>query len=70
VNAAKTLRAAGFPIEQVNAPSANSCNTIPALARGGATHIEPGHAFTGTIPANEYGDQPERIAMLYLSEVS
>jgi len=70
VNAAKTLRAAGFPIEQVNAPSANSCNTIPALARGGATHIEPGHAFTGTIPANEFGDQPERIAMLYLSEVS
>ncbi|MEG7509013.1 YhfX family PLP-dependent enzyme [Serratia marcescens] len=70
VNAAETLRAAGFPIEQINAPSANSCDTIPALARGGATHIEPGHAFTGTIPANECGEQPERIAMLYLSEVS
>ena len=44
--------------------------TPSLLARGGATHIEPGHAFTGTIPANECGEQPERIAMLYLSEVS
>lgn len=40
---------------------------LPAVA---LTHIEPGHAFTGTIPANECGEQPERIAMLYLSEVS
>lgn len=34
------------------------------------THAEPGHALTGTIPANQQGDQPERIAMLWLSEIS
>ncbi len=34
------------------------------------THTEPGHALTGTIPANQQGDQPERIAMLWLSEIS
>ncbi len=36
----------------------------------GVTHAEPGHALTGTIPANQQGDQPERIAMLWLSEIS
>ena len=30
------------------------------------THAEPGRALTGTIPANQQGDQPERIAMLWL----
>lgn len=34
------------------------------------THAEPGHALTGTIPANQQGDQSERIAMLWLSEIS
>lgn len=70
MKAAEILRSAGFNIEQINAPSANSCSSIPLLSQKGATHIEPGHAFTGTIPANQYGTEPERIAMLYLTEVS
>lgn len=64
------LRAQGIEIEQVNAPSASSCSTLPLLAEHGVTHAEPGHALTGTIPANQHGDQPEGIAMLYLTEVS
>ncbi|AHG20920.1 hypothetical protein Z042_15910 [Chania multitudinisentens RB-25] len=60
----------GVPVEQLNAPSASSCATFPLLAEHGVTHAEPGHALTGTIPANQTGDQPERIAMLYLSEIS
>lgn len=64
------LMAEGVDIEQVNAPSATSCSTLPPLAQLGVTHAEPGHALTGTIPANQQGDQPEQISMLYLSEIS
>mgnify|MGYP001070979190 CR=1 FL=1 len=64
------LRAQGFDITQINAPSASSCRTLPLLAKYGVTHAEPGHALTGTLPANQHSDQPERIAMLYLTEVS
>lgn len=64
------IAAQGIAITQINAPSASSCSTLPLLAEYGVTHAEPGHALTGTIPANQYGDQPEQIAMLYLTEVS
>lgn len=64
------LLAEGVGVEQVNAPSATSCTTLPQLAQWGVTHAEPGHALTGTIPANQQGDQPEQISMLYLSEIS
>ncbi|EKN3726000.1 TPA: YhfX family PLP-dependent enzyme [Yersinia enterocolitica] len=64
------LQAEDVTIEQVNAPSATSCTTLPLLAKLGVTHSEPGHALTGTMPANQHGDQPERISMLYLSEIS
>ncbi|MGE4802024.1 YhfX family PLP-dependent enzyme [Yersinia hibernica] len=64
------LQAQGVAIEQINAPSATSCTTLPQLAKLGITHSEPGHALTGTIPANQQGNQPEQISMLYLSEIS
>ena len=70
VNARRQLAEAGIAIEQLNAPSASSCSSLPLLAEYGVTHAEPGHALTGTIPSNQKGDQPERIAMLWLSEVS
>lgn len=64
------LESLGVSVQQLNAPSATSCSSLPMLAEFGVTHAEPGHALTGTIPANQQGDQPERIAMLWLSEVS
>lgn len=64
------LESMGVEIRQLNAPSATSCSSLPLLAEFGVTHAEPGHALTGTIPANQQGDQPEHIAMLWLSEVS
>ncbi|MFA3762026.1 YhfX family PLP-dependent enzyme [Yersinia sp. 2466 StPb PI] len=64
------LLAQGVNIQQINAPSATSCTTLPQLAQLGVTHSEPGHALTGTIPANQHADQPEQISMLYLSEIS
>ncbi|ECG8589771.1 YhfX family PLP-dependent enzyme [Salmonella enterica subsp. salamae] len=70
VDARRRLLDAGVDIEQLNAPSASSCMSLPLLAEYGVTHAEPGHALTGTIPSNQKGDQPERIAMLWLSEVS
>ncbi|MCD1127430.1 YhfX family PLP-dependent enzyme [Jinshanibacter sp. LJY008] len=60
----------GVGIKQLNAPSATSCSTLPLLAEYGVTHTEPGHALTGTIPANQHGTEPERIAMVYITEVS
>ncbi|WP_202305480.1 YhfX family PLP-dependent enzyme [Dryocola clanedunensis] len=64
------LQEAGVEIKQINAPSATSCSSLPLLAQHGVTHAEPGHALTGTIPSNQRGNQPERIAMLYLTEIS
>ncbi|MFZ4835597.1 YhfX family PLP-dependent enzyme [Rouxiella sp. Mn2063] len=64
------LIAQGIVPTQINAPSASSCETLPQLAALGVTHAEPGHALTGTTPANQHGEGREKIAMLYLSEVS
>lgn len=68
--ARECLEKKGLKVAQLNAPSATSCLSLPLLAQFGVTHAEPGHAITGTIPANQQGDQPERIAMLWLSEIS
>ncbi|MEY0732707.1 YhfX family PLP-dependent enzyme [Escherichia coli] len=70
IQARDQLAKSGIALEQLNAPSATSCTSLPLLAQYGVTHAEPGHALTGTIPANQQGDQPERIAMLWLSEIS
>ncbi|GEA60594.1 YhfX family PLP-dependent enzyme [Vibrio comitans] len=58
------------PLNQVNMPSSTCCSTLPMIHSFGGTHGEPGHALTGTFPENSDGSQPEKIAMLYLSEVS
>ncbi|AKH65458.1 MULTISPECIES: YhfX family PLP-dependent enzyme [Photorhabdus] len=70
LKAKEILQRAGVEVTQINAPSASSCSTLPLLAKYGVTHTEPGHALTGTILANFQGEQPERIAMLYLTEIS
>lgn len=68
--AAGILRARGIePV--VSMPSLSSCSTIPVLATHGATHIEPGHALTGTTPEHASRDDlPEVPAMVYVSEVA
>ncbi|WP_226643166.1 YhfX family PLP-dependent enzyme [Mesobacillus subterraneus] len=60
----------GCTVDQVNGPSATSCETIPFLAENGVTHGEPGHALTGTTPMHAYRDLPEKPAMIYVTEVS
>lgn len=70
ISAKNILEQQGIQVEQVNGPSATSVESIPLLARHGVTHAEPGHALTGTMPSNQHGEQPEQVAMLYLSEIS
>lgn len=60
----------GLTIRQVNTPSNTSVATLPLLAEMGATHGEPGHAFTGTTPHHADGAQQEIPAMVYVTEVS
>ncbi|CFR08899.1 protein containing an Alanine Racemase Domain [Yersinia frederiksenii] len=60
----------GIVVEQVNGPSATGVESLPQLARLGVTHAEPGHSLTGTMPSNQQGNQPEQVAMLYLTEIS
>lgn len=70
IEAKNSLQALGITCNQINAPSATCIETLPLLAEYGCTHGEPGHALTGTMPSNAAAPQAERIAMLYLSEVS
>jgi len=71
VVAAEMLRdGAGLEVTQINAPGTTSANTMQMLADAGATHVEPGHGFTGTTPWHAYADLPERPAMCYVTEVT
>jgi len=71
VRAAERLRTeAGVQVTQINAPGTTSAATMALLANAGATHVEPGHGFTGTTPWHAYADLPETPAMCYLTEVS
>jgi predicted amino acid racemase len=57
-------------IEQINAPGSSCVEGMKILAEEGATHAEPGHAFTGTTPWHAFEDLPERPALVYVTEVS
>ncbi len=68
--ASESLRAAGFAIDVLNAPSACCSATFATKAAAGATHVEPGSCLTGQTPLHAVSDEPERPAMIYVSEVS
>ncbi|MGF1726122.1 YhfX family PLP-dependent enzyme [Photobacterium nomapromontoriensis] len=70
IAAAEQAELLGYPMVQINLPSSTSCETLPLIHHMGGTHGEPGHALTGTTPANQDGSQPEKIAMLYITEIS
>ncbi|WP_019119523.1 YhfX family PLP-dependent enzyme [Brevibacillus massiliensis] len=64
------LKKWGFNGLQANTPSVSSTATLGLLKQLGATHAEPGHALTGTTPLHAVAEQPEKPAMVYVSEVS
>lgn len=71
IDAAQRLRAAGYSIEQVNAPGTTSAQTLVKLATAGATHVEPGNALHGTTPEHVFDPSaPELPAIALVSEVS
>jgi predicted amino acid racemase len=70
LKAAERLRASGVEHPEVNAPGVTCCATIPILRERGATQGEPGSALTGSTPLHAFSEQPERPAMIYVTEVS
>ena len=64
------LNSAGFDAPVINAPSACCSATFAAKASAGATHVEPGSCLTGQTPLHAVSDEPERPAMVYISEIS
>lgn len=60
----------GFKINIMNMPSASSTYSMELLNELGATHGEPGHALTGTTPHHNDITSGEKIAMIYVTEVS
>lgn len=55
---------------QINAPGNSCCNTYPLLRENGATHVEPGNALTGTTPLHAVSSQPEKPALIHVTEIS
>lgn len=69
--AAAKLKQSGVEVEAVNSPGANCAASFSLLKAHGATHVEPGHAFTGTTPLHSVDSQlAECPAVIYVSEVS
>ncbi len=60
----------GIAVEQINAPGNTCVAAMTILAQMGATHGEPGHALTGTTYLHAHSHQPEKPAVVYVSEVS
>ncbi len=55
---------------QINAPGNSCCDTFPLIQRYGATHVEPGNALTGTTPLHAVSSQPEKPALIHVTEIS
>lgn len=55
---------------QINAPGNSCCDTFPIIRRYGATHAEPGNALTGTTPLHAKCSQPEKPALIHVTEIS
>ncbi|OJG91742.1 hypothetical protein RV15_GL000409 [Enterococcus silesiacus] len=64
------MRQAGFAVPELNVPSASCSETFPFIKQIGGTQAEPGHALTGTTPLHAYKVQPEKPAIVYVSEIS
>ena len=66
----KIEREFGILLPQMNTPSANTASSMELVAKAGGTHCEPGHALLGTTPLHAAVNQPEKPAILYMTEVS
>ncbi len=71
-NALERARAElGLELPELNAPGNTSVATMQTMKDAGATQVEPGHGLCGTtIPQMMFGNEFERPAYLYVSEIS
>lgn len=60
----------GITIENVNAPSTSSVETIREMGNYPINSVEPGHGLTGTTPLSAHTTTEEVPCVVYLSEVS
>ena len=61
----------GIRMEQINAAGRNSVENMKLAAQTGATHVEPGHSFLGTLPCFAFLENSVEIpAVVYVTEVS
>jgi predicted amino acid racemase len=70
IKAAEYLKNMGCDDLQINTPSVSSTSTMKLIKDLGGTHAEPGHALTGSTPLHASDGQPEKPAMVYVTEVS
>jgi predicted amino acid racemase len=61
---------AGVAQPVFNAPSATCIASLATLREHGATLVEPGSCLTGHTPLHAVTDQPERPAMVYVTEIA
>lgn len=70
IEAKKICEKNNLSVSELNMPSATCMATIEQIVENGGTQAEPGHALTGTTPLHALKAQPEKPAILYVSEIS
>lgn len=60
----------GYKDLMINLPSCTCANSIPLIKQLGGTCGEPGHGLTGTTPLHKVSNEYEKIAYVYVSEIS
>lgn len=60
----------GYKDLMINIPSCTCANSIPLIKQIGGTCGEPGHGLTGTTPLHKVSDEYEKVAYVYVSEIS
>lgn len=68
--AVKYFEKNGIGIELVDTPSATCTKTLERMKADGSNCAEPGHGLTGTTPSGAVNSMPEKISVIYVSEVS
>jgi predicted amino acid racemase len=61
----------GFKLDQINAAGQNCVENMSLAAQNGATHVEPGQSFIGTLASFALLDNPAELpAIVYVTEIS
>jgi len=61
----------GLKLDQINAAGQNCVENMSLAAQDGATHVEPGHSFIGTLASFAFLDNPVELpAVVYVTEIS